>query len=596
MAVAIQETERFVNTYRYAAQGGTALIKKLQGLRKMDTTANPTLFFRRLLAIGASVLVVLLFASSTVAFGITYSVTNLGTLGGTSSSASAINNGGQVVGYAYTPGDATYHGFFETGGKMTDLGTFGGTWSRANSINNQGQVVGSASTGGDSSYHCFLYDGGRMTDLTQAGMTASSGNAINNNGQIVGYARFSGNTDSHAFLFSGGKMTDLGILPGTSFSVAYGINNYGRVVGYASSNGNNPAQRGFSYDAGRMNDLGTLGGSYSAAFAINDSGRIVGYAGTSTSADAATHGFLYDGGRMLDLGTLGGYASAGYSINQNGQIVGYSVTSGNKGNHAFLYERGTMSDLNGLIEPTSGWELTVALHINDRGQIVGYGISPSGRDEAFLLTPIPEPPPTVSCAASLHLECANGAGVGIVHAEVQDTNGNPLQLIWTVDGTAFQTNNIPSGGTTTASNVTFMATFGWGEHVVVASASNGRTDPVTCSTTIEVSDTTQPQITRIAAAPSVLWPPNHRMVPISVMVDAVDNCDPSPVVKIIKVISNEPDIPFAPDWEITGAKSLNLRAERLGKGQGRIYTIVVQCKDMSGNVSTASVDVAVPHN
>ncbi len=78
--------------------------------------------------------------------------------------------------------------------------------------------------------------------------------------------------------------------------------------------------------------------------------------------------------------------------------------------------------------------------------------------------------------------------------------------------------------------------------------------------------------------------------------DAVDNCDPSPVVKIIKVISNEPDIPFAPDWEITGAKSLNLRAERLGKGQGRIYTIVVQCKDMSGNVSTASVDVAVPHN
>ena len=86
------------------------------------------------------------------------------------------------------------------------------------------------------------------------------------------------------------------------------------------------------------------------------------------------------------------------------------------------------------------------------------------------------------------------------------------------------------------------------------------------------------------------------MVPVNLIVLATDDCDPAPVVRITNDTSNEPENPFAPDWEITGAQSLNLRAARLGKGVGRIYTIVVQCKDMSGNVSTASVDVSVPHN
>src|SRR5207302_9990585 len=114
--------------------------------------------------------------------------------------------------------------------------------------------------------------------------------------------------------------------------------------------------------------------------------------------------------------------------------------------------------------------------------------------------------------------------------------------------------------------------------------------------TVTVHDTTPPQIIRIVATPKALWPPNHQIVPVSVMVDAVDNCDPSPGVRITNVTSNEPQDPLAPDWEITGAQSLNLRAERLGQGQGRVYTIVVQCRDLSGNVSTASIDVTVPHN
>jgi hypothetical protein len=86
------------------------------------------------------------------------------------------------------------------------------------------------------------------------------------------------------------------------------------------------------------------------------------------------------------------------------------------------------------------------------------------------------------------------------------------------------------------------------------------------------------------------------MVPVRLNVNAVDSCDVSPIVRIIQITSNEPQNPHLPDWEITGAQSLNLRAERLGQGRGRIYTIILECKDASGNASSASVDVTVPHS
>jgi uncharacterized repeat protein (TIGR03803 family) len=219
----------------------------------------------------------------------------------------------------------------------------------------------------------------------------------------------------------------------------------------------------------------------------------------------------------------------------------------------------------------------------------------SGSGTVFSLS-LGIPLPTIVCSTPLILECTGGTAIGTVHAQVTDTNGNQLQVIWTMDGMPSQTNNIPSGGNITASNVSFTANFGWGEHVVVVSVSNGQTDPVTCSTTVTVHDTTPPQIKSIVATPNVIWPPNHRMVPVKLMVEAVDNCDPSPLVKITNVTCSEPQNPLNPDWEITGTQSVNLRAERLGKGQERVYTIVVLCRDVNGNGSTASVAVTVPHH
>jgi hypothetical protein len=204
------------------------------------------------------------------------------------------------------------------------------------------------------------------------------------------------------------------------------------------------------------------------------------------------------------------------------------------------------------------------------------------------------PPPTVNCSAPLILECRDGSAAGVLQAEVVDTSGSTLQVVWTVNGIAAQTNTIPAGGNITRSNLTFAANFASGSHDVAITASNSGPNFATCHTTVRVLDTIPPEITRIEATPNVLWPPNRRMVAVTLRADVVDGCDPSPVFRIAQVTSNEPLNHSAPDWEITGEQTLNLRAERLGKGKGRLYTIVVQSEDLSGNISFASVEVTVP--
>ena len=120
-------------------------------------------------------------------------MTDLGTLGGTDSSATAINDRGEIVGYS-TTATSDRHAFLWRRGEMIDLGTLGGIDSFAVAINNRGQVVGrsdSVMAYPDTSYwrsHAFLWQDGQMTDLGTLGGRNSGAEGINDVGQIVGYS------------------------------------------------------------------------------------------------------------------------------------------------------------------------------------------------------------------------------------------------------------------------------------------------------------------------------------------------------------------------------------------------------------------------
>ena len=110
---------------------------------------------------------------------------------------------------------------------------------------------------------------------------------------------------------------------------------------------------------------------------------------------------------------------------------------------------------------------------------------------------------------------------------------------------------------------------------------------------LTVVDTTPPAIGAVTTTPSSIWPPNKQMVPVSIAVAVTDAADPSPVCRVTSVSSSEP---AADDSAITGPLTVSLRADRNGDGTGRIYTIAVRCVDASGNASTSSTTVSVPHD
>jgi hypothetical protein len=114
-------------------------------------------------------------------------------------------------------------------------------------------------------------------------------------------------------------------------------------------------------------------------------------------------------------------------------------------------------------------------------------------------------------------------------------------------------------------------------------------------------DGATPAITDVRPDVRELWPANHRMVAVTISVDTIDNSGVAPSCRITEVTSNEPDNDqgdggMLPDWLITADLTVELRAERSGRGSGRVYTIGIRCVDGAGNAAAASTSVRVPHD
>jgi hypothetical protein len=190
------------------------------------------------------------------------------------------------------------------------------------------------------------------------------------------------------------------------------------------------------------------------------------------------------------------------------------------------------------------------------------------------------------------LECAGHNGTNAtVEVQVSDRKGHALVIQWVVNNEVKQTDRIAASTPSSAAHLTYTAMFPDGTTGVMVVVNDGESDPVTQATAVTVRDTTPPAITSLSVSPSVLSPPNHKMVPVTNSITANDICDPGPKSKIISVTSNEAG---AGQYHITGNLTVDLQSDRNGGGNGRIYTIAVQAMDASGNSTTKNVIVTVP--
>lgn len=365
----------------------------------------------------------------------TYTVTDLGTLGGISSSAGDLNNQGQIAGSS-TIYSGALHAFLWEDGIMQDLGTPAGYLvSGATGVNDNSQLVG-YTDGQYQSQYAYLWEDGVWTylgTLQGPGLEWSVASDINNSSQIVGYSFSLGPGSEHrAWLWENNVFTDLGDLGGDAASAGT-INELGQVVGWAQTGDPGYVTHAFVWEDGVMTDLGTLPGDVgSAAGDINEVGQICGSSSHPVPPYFSTsRACLWEDNSVIDLGVLPGYAKSSASgINDSGQVIGHLTTGLSGGSTvAFLWEDGVMTDLNTLIPPGSGWTLKSASDINNDGQIVCWGETPNGQYHGCLLTPDPcmmisltpyMPPiliPAIGGSFDFNVEVSNPGATG-AYAEV----------------------------------------------------------------------------------------------------------------------------------------------------------------------------------
>jgi PKD domain len=240
-------------------------------------------------------------------------------------------------------------------------------------------------------------------------------------------------------------------------------------------------------------------------------------------------------------------------------------------------------------------------------------------------------PPVADAGPDQTIECGNT--VTLDGSGSTDADGDSLTYTWT-------------GPFGTLTGPVINAPLGAGTNTIALSVDDGKGGTDTDSVTITLNDTTPPTMT-LSLSPNVLWPPNHRMVNVTAEVHVADACgDDQVLLQLVSIVSNEPenhkvekdhdkgygrhgdsdddahgsdrdgryagrngphdhdDDDFKPEKgpDIqeaefgTGDLEFLLRAERSGKGHGRIYTVTYNATDLAGNTTVKSAEVKVPHD
>jgi probable HAF family extracellular repeat protein len=366
-----------------------------------------------------------------------YYVFNLGDPGGGNVAAAAsINNIGWIAGDAYQAGNTTEHAELWLGTPF-DLGTLGGPNSAVAwpNKNNRGELAGIAETADmnplGEAWSCaqanfptitnhvclgFVWQDGVMSALPPLpGGVDSYAAGINNHGQVAGWAE-NGVHDptcnnappvSQFLQFEAvvwgpelGQVTQLSSLSPDPDSAATAINDKSQVVGIsglcANAVGGTSAQHAVLWEPdGKPINLGNFDGgvAWNTPTAINNRSQVVGFGNQARTQGGAFNpvAFFWEKEHGIrPIAPIGDDTNSwAWGINNHGVVVGQSFGGADDPfGRAFLYEHGSIRDLNALIQPNSSLHLELANDINDEGEIVGFARDTNtGATVAFLAVP-----------------------------------------------------------------------------------------------------------------------------------------------------------------------------------------------------------------
>jgi hypothetical protein len=203
------------------------------------------------------------------------------------------------------------------------------------------------------------------------------------------------------------------------------------------------------------------------------------------------------------------------------------------------------------------------------------------------VTVVDNTPPVIVCPADQTLECTDEGAVASFAPMATDNCGVAQLTCLPPSGTKFPEDPSPTSGTCTAVD--------------------GSGNTATCGFQVKVQDTLPPAVTTNPGDENgfigSLWPPNHSLQTISLsdcIASITDQCDGTRPATIIRVTSDElvkthgkkgEDMVIAPDGQ-----TVQLRAERDGSGDGRVYSIFADATDDDGNTTEVACKVQVPHD
>ena len=249
---------------------------------------------------------------------------------------------------------------------------------------------------------------------------------------------------------------------------------------------------------------------------------------------------------------------------------------------------GTLTTL-ASFDGTNGAQTFATLTLDGHGNFYGTTVKGGAHDGGTIFRlSLSSPPLTINCSGPATAQCSQPVSLTAV---VNGSVGASSTVAWSVNGIVVQRTTIQPGGSTSVSLVLPKGT-----NLVTAAVIG---TAAFCSSTLTVIDSKPPEILRANASPNILWPPNGRMVTVTISAAVADDCS-SASWKVIGVRSNEPvdsrgAARRSPDWKILDDHTVSLRAERSGNGAGRAYEIEIQASDASSNLSqTKVVTVRVP--